>query len=94
VLLCQGTAKPPSDALASNAVLAELDLSNNYLKPELAQELAVGIRDNGALSSGPPTSQVVQVTLDVSPETTTAPPGLETAVMSRWRCIHHRCALR
>jgi Ran GTPase-activating protein (RanGAP) involved in mRNA processing and transport len=40
-----------SDALAVNTVLTELDLSNNYLKPEFARELAVGIRDNGAMTS-------------------------------------------
>jgi hypothetical protein len=33
-----------SDALAVNTVLTELGLSNNYLKPEFARELAVGIR--------------------------------------------------
>ena len=31
-------------------MLTELDLSNNYLKPEFARELAVGVRDNGAIS--------------------------------------------
>jgi hypothetical protein len=40
-----------SDALAVNTVLTELDLSNNYLKPEFARELAVGVRDNGAMTS-------------------------------------------
>ena len=40
-----------SDALAVNTVLTELDLSNNYLKPEFARELAVGVRDNGAISA-------------------------------------------
>jgi Ran GTPase-activating protein (RanGAP) involved in mRNA processing and transport len=40
-----------SDALAANTVLTELDLSKNYLKPEFARELDVGIRDNGAMTS-------------------------------------------
>jgi hypothetical protein len=43
--------KALSDALAANTVLIELDLSHNYLKPEFAKELAVGIRDNRSLTS-------------------------------------------
>jgi Leucine-rich repeat (LRR) protein len=43
--------KALSDALAANTVLTKLDLSNNHLKPEFARELAVGIRDNGAMTS-------------------------------------------
>jgi hypothetical protein len=68
-----------SEMLAANTVLKKLDLSPNYddlyssHAIEFAQELAVGIRDNGAISSvnlhrpgpyscehpqGPPHSQV------------------------------------
>jgi hypothetical protein len=46
-----------ADALKGNSILTELDVSSNYNKyntssqdgPGFAQELAVGIRDNGAL---------------------------------------------
>ena len=44
--------------LKANSVLKELDLSDNYVDkddggdaPGFAQELAIGIKDNGALSS-------------------------------------------
>jgi Ran GTPase-activating protein (RanGAP) involved in mRNA processing and transport len=42
--------KALADALAANTVLQELDLSGNELKPEFAQELAVGLSKNIALS--------------------------------------------
>jgi hypothetical protein len=43
--------KALADALAANTVLTELNLSNNWLKPEFARELSIGIKDNGAISS-------------------------------------------
>ena len=43
--------KALGDALAANTVLEELDLSENYSGPEFAQEFAVGLGANGALSS-------------------------------------------
>jgi hypothetical protein len=43
--------KALADALAANTVLTELNLCKNYLKPEFIRELAVGIGDNGAISS-------------------------------------------
>jgi hypothetical protein len=45
--------KALGDALAANTILAELDLSSNYLRPEFARNLAVGIGDNWALSITP-----------------------------------------
>jgi hypothetical protein len=61
-LLTKEAGKALAQALAGNSVLAELDVSgNNWLDrrygslrgdgPGFAQELAVGIRDNGALTS-------------------------------------------
>ena len=53
--LCNKEAgKALTEMLAANTVLTELDLSSNYdgdniHAVEFAQELAVGIRDNGAL---------------------------------------------
>jgi hypothetical protein len=38
-----------ADALATNTILKEVYLSGNYLKPEFAQELAVGIEKNRTL---------------------------------------------
>jgi hypothetical protein len=43
--------KALSDALAANTVLTELNLSSNFLKPEFARELSVGISNNGAIST-------------------------------------------
>jgi Ran GTPase-activating protein (RanGAP) involved in mRNA processing and transport len=43
--------KALADALAANTVLTELNLSKNNLKPEFIRELAVGIGDNGAMTS-------------------------------------------
>ena len=43
--------KALADALAANTVLTELNLSSNFLKPEFARELSVGIRDNRAMTS-------------------------------------------
>jgi hypothetical protein len=43
--------KALSDALVANTVLTELNLSSNYLKPEFARELSIGISGNGALTT-------------------------------------------
>ena len=40
-----------ADALAANTVLTELDLCSNHLKPEFAQEFAVGLKSSRYASS-------------------------------------------
>jgi hypothetical protein len=58
-LLNKESGKILADALKGNSILTELDISSNYChynssskdRPGFAQELAVGIRDSGAMSS-------------------------------------------
>jgi Leucine-rich repeat (LRR) protein len=40
-----------ADALAANTVLTELDLCSNHLKPEFAQEFAIGLKSSRCASS-------------------------------------------
>ena len=57
-LLNKDSGRALADALKGNSILTELDISNNHDEynmnsqdgPGFAQELAVGIKDNGALS--------------------------------------------
>jgi hypothetical protein len=58
-LLNKDSGRALADSLKGNSILTELDISNNHNEynsesqdgPGFAQELAVGIKDNGAISS-------------------------------------------
>ena len=54
MLATKEAGKALAQALASNSTLKELDVSDNWEGgdgPGFAQELAIGIKDNGALTS-------------------------------------------